>query len=149
LIRCVATTGTTRDLPVNTFMRLYPGFYLLANGLLYAVLTALFLFAPRVWFANLGIELVDELGYTELKAMYIGLMGTLALFSLLGAVQERFLDPALVLFLLSYAALASVRAWGILVEGIFDSFTLQLLYAELASAAAAAVALIIRLKSST
>jgi len=81
--------------------------------------------------------------------MYIGLMGTLALFSLLGAVQERFLDPALVLFLLSYAALASVRAWGILVEGIFDSFTLQLLYAELASAAAAAVALIIRLKSST
>ncbi|MCH1600370.1 MAG: hypothetical protein L7S70_08325 [Pseudomonadales bacterium] len=81
--------------------------------------------------------------------MYIGLMGTLALNSLLGAVRERFLDPALVLCLLSYAALARVRAWEILVEGIFDSFTLQLLYAELASAAAVAVALIIRLKSST
>jgi hypothetical protein len=40
--------------------------------------------------------------------------------------------------------LASVRAWGILVEGISDSFTLQLLYAEFASAAAAALALIIR-----
>ena len=35
------------------------------------------------------------------------------------------------------------------VEGIFDSLTVQLLYAELASAAAVAVALIIRLKSST
>ncbi|HAO87738.1 MAG TPA: hypothetical protein DCR00_02345, partial [Gammaproteobacteria bacterium] len=111
-----------------------PWFYLLANGLLLAGLTALFLFAPKVWFANLGIELVDELGYTELKAMYIGLMGTLMLNSLLGAVRERFLDPALDLCLLSYAALASVRAWEILVEGIFDSFTLQLLYAELASA---------------
>ncbi|HBP99295.1 MAG TPA: hypothetical protein DD672_02305, partial [Gammaproteobacteria bacterium] len=63
--------------------------------------------------------------------------------------RERFLDPALDLCLLSYAALASVRAWEILVEGIFDSFTLQLLAAELASAAAVAVALIIRLKSST
>lgn len=81
--------------------------------------------------------------------MYIGLMGTLALYSLLGAVQERFEEPALVLFLLSYAALASVRAWGILVEGNFDSFTLRLLYVELASAAAAALALIIRRKSST
>jgi hypothetical protein len=81
--------------------------------------------------------------------MYIGLMGTLALNSLLGAVRGRFLDPALVLCLLSYAALARVGAWEILVEGIFDSFTLQLLYAELASAAAVAVALIIRLKSST
>lgn len=80
--------------------------------------------------------------------MYIGLMGTLALFSLLGAVQERFLDPALVLFLISYAALASVRAWGILIEGIFDSFTLQLLYAELVSAAAAALALIVRRNAS-
>lgn len=81
--------------------------------------------------------------------MYIGLMGTLALYSLLGAVQERFEEPALVLFLLSYAALASVRAWGILVEGNFDSFTLRLLYVELASTAAAALALIIRRKSST
>ncbi len=81
--------------------------------------------------------------------MYIGLMGTLALYSLLGAVQERFEEPALVLFLLSYAALASARAWGILVEGNFDSFTLRLLYVELASAAAAALALIIRRKSST
>lgn len=76
--------------------------------------------------------------------MYIGIMGTLALFSLLGAVQKRFLDPALVLFLISYAALASVRAWGILVEEIFDAFTLQLLYIELISAAAAALALILR-----
>lgn len=134
---------------LNHFHAPLPWFYLLANGLLLAGLTALFLFAPKVWFANLGIELVDELGYTELKAMYIGLMGTLTLNSLLGAARERFLDPALDLCLLSYAALASVRAWEILVEGIFDSFTLQLLSAELASAAAVAVALIIRLKSST
>tara|TARA_B100001059_G_scaffold177372_1_gene177912 strand:- start:145 stop:279 length:135 start_codon:yes stop_codon:yes gene_type:complete len=41
---------------------------------------ALLLFAPIVWFANLGIELVDELGYTELKATHIGLMATLVLY---------------------------------------------------------------------
>jgi hypothetical protein len=145
---CSAKPDTTRDFPINNFTRFYPGFYLIANAVLYAVLTTLFLLAPRVRFANLGIELVDELGYTELKAIYIGLMGTLALFSLLGAVQERFLDPALVLFLISYSALASVRAWGILVEEIFDSFTLQMLYAELASATAAALALIVRRDSS-
>ena len=79
------------------------------------------LFAPRVWFANLGIEL----GYTELKAMYTGLMGTLALYSVKGAMKERFLDPALVFCLLSYAALASVRALGNSRRGIFDSSTLQ------------------------
>ena len=135
---------TLRGSFLNTFTRLYPGSYLLANGLLYAVLMALLLFAPIVWFANLGIELVDELGYTELKATHIGLMATLVLHSLLGALQERFLDPAPLLFLFSYAALASVRAWGILAESISDSFTLQLLYAEFASAAAAALALIIR-----
>ncbi|HBJ89651.1 MAG TPA: hypothetical protein DDZ21_06755 [Gammaproteobacteria bacterium] len=138
----------TRYLPLITFMRLYPGFTCWRTDCCWRV-SRHSLFAPKVWFANLGIELVDELGYTELKAMYIGLMGTLTLNSLLGAVRERFLDPALDLCLLSYAALASVRAWEILVEGIFDSFTLQLLYAELASAAAIAVALIIRLKSST
>ena len=122
----------------------FPRFFLIVNGLIYAVLTGMFLFAPRVWFANLGIDLVNDLGYTELKAMYIGMMGSMALFSLLGAMQERYLEPALVLALVSYAALASVRSWGILVEELFDSFTLQLLYAELASAAAAALALLCR-----
>jgi hypothetical protein len=77
---CSAKPDTTRDFPINNFTRFYPGSYLLANGLLYAVLIALFLFAPIVWFANLGIELVDELGYTELKATHIGLMATLVLY---------------------------------------------------------------------
>ena len=51
--------------------------------------------------------------------------GDAALYSVKGAMKERFLDPALVFCLRSYAALASVRALGNSRRGIFDSFTLQ------------------------
>ena len=53
------------------------------------------------------------------------------------------LESALVLFLVSYAALAAVRSWGILIEDLFDDFTLRLLYAELMSAALALISLMV------
>ena len=42
--------------------------------------------------------------------MYVGMMGSLAVFSLLAVIFRNMLEPALVLFLLSYAALAAVRS---------------------------------------
>ena len=58
--------------------KVLPRVFLLVNGLVYGILAALFFVMPRVWFANLGIELIDEMGYTELQTMYVGMMGSLA-----------------------------------------------------------------------
>tara|TARA_B100001057_G_scaffold459884_1_gene510463 strand:- start:2030 stop:2458 length:429 start_codon:yes stop_codon:yes gene_type:complete len=119
-----------------------PRAFLIVNGLVYGALTALFVLTPRVWFSNLGIELVDEMGYTELQTMYIGMMGSMAVFSLMALIFASLLEPALILFLVNYAALAAVRSWGIYVEGLFDDLTLRLLYAELLSALLALVSLL-------
>ena len=127
----------------NFIQKVLPRGFLIVNGLIYGVLAALFVVTPRVWFANLGIELIDEIGYTELQTMYVGMMGSLAVFSLMAVSFRGMLEPALVLFLLSYAALAAVRSWGIFIEGLFDDFTLRLLYAELLSAALALVSLLV------
>lgn len=113
---------------LKTFL---PPAYLLLNGLLYLVLTALFIVEPVQWFAKLGIELQAPLGYTELKTMYIGLMGAMAVFFLLGAWKHSLRLSCVLFAALSYSALATVRSWGIFVEGVFDNFTLSLLYSEL------------------
>ena len=126
----------------NMINKVFPRGFLLVNGLAYGILAALFVVTPRVWFANLGIELIDEMGYTELQTMYVGMMGSLAVFSLMAVLHAGMLESALVLFLVSYAALAAVRSWGIFIEGLFDDFTLRLLYVELLSAALALISLL-------
>ena len=125
----------------NVIYQVLPRGFLLLNGLVYGTLAALFVVSPRVWFANLGIELIDEIGYTELRTMYVGMMGSLAVYSLMAVLFAGMLESALVLFLVSYAALAAVRSWGIFIEGLFDDFTLRLLYVELLSAALALISL--------
>jgi len=126
----------------NVIYQVLPRGFLLVNGLVYGVLAALFVVTPRAWFANLGIELIDEMGYTELQTMYVGMMGSLAVFSLMAVLFAGMLESALVLFLVSYSALAAVRSWGIFIEGLFDDFTLRLLYVELLSAALALISLL-------
>ncbi|GAB5501239.1 MAG: hypothetical protein PsegKO_35500 [Pseudohongiellaceae bacterium] len=122
--------------------RYFPPAFLLINGLLYCVLAWLFVADPISWFSNLSIELRDPVGYTELKTMYIGLMGSLGIFSLLGVVVERWRQAALVLALVSYVLLALVRSMGIFIEGQGNDFMLQLLAAEVVSAVLAAVGLV-------
>ena len=70
----------------NLIQEVLPRGFLIVNGLIYGVLAALFVVTPRVWFANLGIELIDEMGYTELQTMYVGMMGSLAVFSLIAVI---------------------------------------------------------------
>lgn len=123
------------------FTRYYPTAFLLVNGVLYCILAWLFIAEPITWFSNLDIELRDPLGYTELKTMYIGLMGSLGSFSLLAALRKSWQEAGLVLALLSYALLASVRSVGIFVEEQGTDFMLQLLAAEILSALLAALGL--------
>ncbi len=121
------------DNKVRSFSILLPISYLLINGLLYLVLAALFVFEPIEWFAKLGIQLQEPVGYTELKTMYVGLMGSMAVFFLLGAWQQSMRLSSLVFAALSYSALAGVRSYGIFVEQLYDDFTLSLFYTELVS----------------
>lgn len=123
------------------FKRYYPPAFLLVNGVLYCILAWLFNADPITWFSNLAIDLQDPVGYTELKTMYIGLMGSLGIFSVLAALRTQWQETGLLLALLSYALLASVRSVGIFVEGQGTDFMLQLLAAEVLSAALAALGL--------
>ena len=124
------------------FSRYFPPAFLLINGILYCVLAWLFVAEPISWFSRLSIELQDPVGYTELKTMYIGLMGSLGVFSVLAALVTRWQQAGLVLALLSYLLLASVRSVGIFVDGQGNDFMLQLLAAEIISALLAAVGLV-------
>jgi hypothetical protein len=126
---------------VKLFVRIFPGLFLFVNGIIYCVLAYLFIADSQTWFASLGIELQDATGYTELNTMYIGLMSALGIFSLLSAISSRLRFAGVVLALISYAALAAVRSWGIFVAVRSNSFMLQLLWAELASLLLAALAL--------
>ncbi len=112
--------------------RALPAFYLGINGLLYCVLAALFVLEPIVWFGRLGITLVAPLGYTELKTMYIGLMGAMGVYFLLAASQQSLRVGALLFAAISYSLLALVRSYGIFIDGVFDDFTYSLLYSEIA-----------------
>ena len=126
---------------MKLFVRIFPGLFLFVNGIIYCVLAYLFIADAQTWFARLGIKLQDATGYTELNTMYIGLMSALGIFSLLSAVSNRLRFAGVVLALISYAALAAVRSWGIFVAVRSNDFMLQLLWAELASVLLAALAL--------
>jgi len=121
--------------------RYYPAAFLSINGVLYCALAWLFVADPITWFGNLAIELRDPVGYTELKTMYIGLMGSLGIFSLLAVAIKSWQQAALVLALISYLLLATVRSVGVFVEDQGNDFMLQLLLAEIISIVLAALGL--------
>lgn len=112
------------------FSRYYPVLFLLANGLVYLVLAWLFFSATTIWFGNLGIELTDEAGYTELRATYIGLFAGLGVFFLLAALRGQWRSAGMVLALLTYLGLALVRGYGVFVLQQGNELMDQLLFSE-------------------
>jgi hypothetical protein len=126
---------------MTSVLRIFPAFYLLLNALVYLVLAWLFVQAPREWFERLGVVLQDANGYTELRSMYIGLMASLGLFFLLSLLLKSWRVPALALALISYTALALVRAWGLYAEELGNALMQQLLLTEIVSALLAVLAL--------
>ncbi len=71
---------------MNSISRIYPGLYLFLNGLLYFGCALLFFTEPLDWFERLQINLVDVVGYTELKTMYVGFLGAVGVFLVLAAL---------------------------------------------------------------
>jgi len=111
-------------------LRLFPVIYLFVNGVVYAVLAWLFLVDPGTWFERLQITGLTSAAYLELKTVYIGLMGSLGLFYLACALNDRFHVPALLLAVLSMAGLTLVRGWGVLIEQNYNTLLVQLLALE-------------------
>ena len=68
-------------------------------------------------------------------------MAALGIYFILAAWQQNLQAGGLLLAFISYTALAVVRGWGILVDGVFNDLMLQLLVIELISAAAAGIGL--------
>ncbi len=101
------------------------------------MLAVLFIVDSQQWFINLAIQLSDNTGYTELQAMYIGLMGAIGIFSLFCAYYKKLQLAGLIFALISYSGLAVARAWGIFIDNAYNEFMVQLLLAEIVSIAAA------------
>ena len=78
--------------------------------------------------------------------MYIGLMATIGIFSILAAMFSHLQLAGLIFALISYSILAAVRSYGMFVDGFSSDLMTQLLLAEIISAFLALIALFFRYK---
>ena len=134
---------------MRSIIRHFPNVFLLLNGLVYLFLAYLFLTNATEWFIRLGISPSQEVGFTELRAMYLGLMFAIGVFVIISSRLETFQLPGLLFLLISYALLGLVRGYGIFVEGASNQLMLNLFMAELSSAILAILALICSIKNSS
>ena len=65
---------------MRLIIRHFPSVFLLLNGLIYLFLAYLFLTDAAGWFIRLGVSPSEEVGLTELRAMYLGLMFAIGIF---------------------------------------------------------------------
>ena len=124
----------------------FPNIYLVANSIVYGILVFLFIVDANTWFYNLGILPSVQVGFTELKTMYIGLMSAIGVFSILAAMFSHLQLAGLIFALISYSILAAVRSYGMFVDGFSSDLMTQLLLAEIISAFLALIALVFRYK---
>ena len=124
----------------------FPNIYLVANSIVYGILVFLFIVDANTWFYNLGILPSVQVGFTELKTMYIGLMAAIGVFSILAAMFSHLQLAGLIFALISYSILAAVRSYGMFVDGFSSDLMTQLLLAEIISAFLALIALVFRYK---
>ena len=134
---------------MRLIIRHFPSVFLLFNGLIYLFLAYLFLTDATSWFIRLGISPSQEVGFTELRAMYLGLMFAIGVFVIISSRLETFQLPGLLFLLISYALLGLVRGYGIFVEGMSNQLMLNLFMAELSSTILTIVALICFKKNSS
>ncbi len=134
---------------MRLIIRYFPNVFLLFNGLIYLFLAYLFLTDASSWFIRLGISPSQEVGFTELRAMYLGLMFAIGVFVIISSRLETFQLPGLLFLLISYALLGLVRGYGMFVEGMSNQLMLNLFMAELSSTILTIVALICFKKNSS
>lgn len=134
---------------MHLVVRYFPNLFLFINGLLYLILGYLFLTDAEGWFTILDILPSEEVGFTELRAMYLGLMSAIGLFLIISSGSREFLFPGLLFLLISYGFLGLVRGYGIFIQDASSQMMLDLLKAEVLSAILAVFALICCVKNSS
>ncbi|MEX2130454.1 MAG: hypothetical protein WD772_03130 [Pseudohongiellaceae bacterium] len=126
---------------MKVFSEYFPSFFLFVNGVTYFVIAWLFGSDPDTWFAAVEIQLLSQIGFTELNAMYVGLLSGTGIFLLIAAMLEGLQLGAMVYLLFSYAGLAAFRGWGIFIDQEFNALMMRLFIAETLSLAVTVVAL--------
>ena len=129
---------------MRALLEYFPNIYLVANSIVYGILVFLFIVDANTWFYNLGILPSVQVGFTELKTMYIGLMAAIGVFSILAAMFSHLQLAGLIFALISYSILAAVRSYGMFVDGFSSDLMTQLLLAEIISSFLALIALVLR-----
>ena len=133
---------------MNRFFKYFPNTYLTVNSIIYGLLVFLFVTDANTLFSDLRILPREQVGLTELRAMYVGLMAAIGLFSIL-AVFFRQLQLAGIIFgLISSSTLAGARSYGMFIAGFSSDLMQDLLMAEIFSALLALVALHCLIKGS-
>lgn len=105
---------------------LFARFFLIVTGLIYMGLGVAFLFALSSILPKLPFTVNTPAGLTEIRALYGGLELALGIIFLYAGVFNRSLDFAVLTMLITFLGLAVTRGVSILIEGSYDTFTLQL-----------------------
>ena len=133
---------------MHLVIRYFPNLFLFINGLLYLILGYLFLTDAVGWFTTLEILPRKEVGFTELRAMYLGLMSAIGLFLIISSSSRNFQIPGLLFLLISYGMLSLIRGYGIFIENASSQLMLDLLKAEIFSIFLSVFALLCCVKNS-
>ena len=126
---------------MNSVIRYFPSIYLSLNGFIYLSLAYIFIADSNGWFIKLGIFPSQDVGFTDLKTMYIGLMSAIGLFLMIASRFPTFQLAGLVFSFISYTTLGVVRWHGIFIAGFYNELMQNLLLAEILSAMLAVIAL--------
>ena len=134
---------------MRSVIRNFPNVFLFLNGLIYLFLAYLFLTDATSWFSRLGILPIQDVGYTELRTMYLGLMFAIGIYMIMSSQLQSFQLPGVLFLLISYALLGLVRGYGIFVEGASNQLMFNLFMAEVSSTVLAVFALSCCIKNSS
>ena len=134
---------------MHVVMRYFPTLFLFLNGLLYLILGYLFLIDSAGLFTKLEILPSEVVGFTELRAMYLGLMSAIGLFLIISSSSRNFQFSGLIFLLISYCMLSLVRGYGIFIEEASSQLMLDLFKVEVSSTILSVFALLCSLKSTS
>lgn len=126
---------------MTLLLKNFPAVFLIFNGVVYAAIGALFCMNAERWFGNVSVVLADPAGYTELRAVYGGLMLAMGIFLLLCARLASWRVPGTAFLLISYTGLVLARSQGIFVLGQSTPVIMQIYLVEWICLLLSAVAL--------
>ncbi len=133
---------------MNRFFEYFPSTYLTVNSIIYCLLAFLFLVDTNTMFSDLGVLPQEQAGLTELRAMYVGLMAAIGLFSILAVLFRQLQLSAIIFGVISNCTLAGARSYGIFIAGFSSELMEDLLMTEILGALLALIALYCSIKGS-